>query len=145
MEVAQFYDPAEAYCAKGYLKSFGIDTVVQNENHLSVAPSLRIALGGFRLLAISDQKDDALAALRDVGSRQSKDCDITINQTDISQDGYRPRRKNWFWLPLILAMGVPFLPIYRHRSTLVWQFLLLILPFYVTALWGYWGWVGVLD
>ncbi len=145
VEVAQFYDPEEAYCAKGYLRSFGIDTIIQNENHLSVAPSLRIALGGFRLLVMSDQKEDALASLRDVLPPRHKGDKEALLHTDISKNERSQRRKNWFWLPLVFAIGIPFLPTYKNRSTLIGQFLLVILPFYVAAFWSYFGWFGFLD
>ncbi len=145
VEVAQFYDPSEAYCAKGYLTSCGIDTIVQNENHLSVAPSLRIALGGYRLLALSDQKDLALAALGDVRPNQFENDEIAIDHENVMQKERDKRRKTWFWLPLILFCLVPFIPTYRNRVTFVGQFLLIILPFYLAAIWSYLWWIGFLD
>ncbi|MEO1137216.1 MAG: hypothetical protein AAFW68_11530, partial [Pseudomonadota bacterium] len=61
VEVARFSDPEEAFCARGYLLSLGIDSIIHNEFHLNMEPYLRIALGGYGLLIVDDREEEARA------------------------------------------------------------------------------------
>ena len=117
VEVASFFDPEEAWCARGYLSAQGIDTIIENEHHLTTAPWLRIALGGYRLMALPDAADDAKAALGE----------IAIAEPAIDEP-YKSR-KNWAWLPVAFLSSTPFIPIYKNAWELIGQ-LLLIAGFY---------------
>lgn len=108
VQIAQFYDPEEAYCAKSYLQSHGIETFVQNDHHLTMAPWLRVALGGYRLLAIDTEAAEARKALSEVQSPQQEKTDsLTISD---SEELKSAKRKNWIWLPIAYLHAVPFLP-----------------------------------
>lgn len=50
-EIARFYDAEEAQIAAGFLRSFGFDVQLADEQALSVMPEMRMGLGGYRLLA----------------------------------------------------------------------------------------------
>ena len=116
VEIARFYDPEEAYCAQGYLRSYGIDTIIQNEHHLAMNPSLRVALGGYGLLGFADVKEEARAALEEI-PLEAADSVITTDMELIS-----PRK--WYLAPVAVISGVPFLP--RGKSAL--GLLILALP-----------------
>jgi|GEM_PF-3440018 len=76
-EVGSFYDPEEAYCAWGYLKANGVYSVIQNEYHLTSAPWLRVALGGYRLLAPAEEKPVVEALFSNIGTT-SNENDLKI-------------------------------------------------------------------
>lgn len=122
VEIARFYDPEEAYCAQGYLRSCGIDAFVQNEHHLSVNPSLRIALGGYGLLGFADMASEAKAALKAITGDAA--ASMMLSEGDAGSDVEFSNRRNWFWLPVAVVSGVPFLP--RFKST--WGLLMLTIP-----------------
>ena len=124
VEVARFYDPEEAYCAAGYLKSYGIDALVDNEHHLTTAPWLRIALDGYGLRVRDDAFDEAknaLAKIEPVAKRK------------------KSKTKNWIWFPIAFLSGTPFLPVKRTGVIAVFQFIAL-LGFYV-IFFVYLGWL----
>ena len=102
VEVARFYDPEEAYCAVGYLKSYGIDALVDSEHHLTTAPWLRIALGGYGLHVREDLIGEAKAALSKVETVPKRENSTT---------------KNWIWFPIAFLSGTPFLP--KKRTGIV--------------------------
>ncbi len=89
IEIAGFYDPEETYCAKGLLQSHGIEAIVQNEHHLTMAPWLRVALGGYRLLIISDLAEDARRILDGVGPHPEKGEFRQSHDTDASHEPTR--------------------------------------------------------
>jgi hypothetical protein len=120
VEITRFLDPEEAYCAKGYLKSYGIDAIVQNEYHLTAAPWLRIALGGYPLLILSNFEDEARQALNEVSSRKSDSQDSYLLPHSDSSEPQIRREKNWLWLPIAFLWGVPFVPSQKSG----WNFLL---------------------
>ncbi len=97
--VAAFYDPEEAYCAQSYLRAHGVDTIIQNDHHLTAAPWLRIALGGFRLLARHDFEAEAKSLLSAVDVYES-----------VPESGSKPLEQKWFWAPIAFALAIPFLP-----------------------------------
>ena len=65
-EIARFYDAEEAQIAAGYLRAQGFDVQLGDENMLGVEPHLRIALGGYRLMAPQSQAHMATVALNEV-------------------------------------------------------------------------------
>ena len=116
VEVAAFYDPEEAWCAKGFLAAQGIETFVQNEHHLTAVPWLRVALGGYRLLAMSEFRDDArqaLAAVRAIGDDQRIEPTPAVVGTLQESES---RGWGWWWLPIAFLFAVPFLPRHRPRA-----------------------------
>ena len=121
MEIAHFYEPEEAYCAKGYLRSFGIETIIQNEHHLTVNPMMRIALGGYPLLVVAGQAEEARQALAEISRQQHEPIS---------------RKRNWFWLPIALGSGVPFVPSRRSNGTPLLHLMFLAL-FYVGLFWSW--------
>lgn len=123
--IAQFADPEETYCAKGFLHARGIDCIIQNDHHLTMAPSLRVALGGYRLMVIRSFADDAKAALDEVAASNSDDGAAQQTQEgDDSGEQYK-KAKNWLWLPIAFAHGVPFLPAKKRGPVGVFQFLIM--------------------
>ncbi len=125
MEVAVFYDPEEALCAQSALQADGCVHFLHNSNHLSVAPSLRVALGGYRLLVM----DEDVASVREVLAQLRSGRGAPIQAPD-TFDPLLKSHKNWAWLPVALFLGVPFLPAYGTTGRLVFQFLIAI-PFYL--------------
>ena len=111
VEIAHFYDPEEAYCARGYLGAQGVHTVIQNEHHLNVAPLLRVALGGYRLLAASEDANDAKRLLADVAKAESE---IRPQEEPAppqsSANAISRRARTAFWFPVAFSFGVPFIP-----------------------------------
>ncbi|NOX94469.1 MAG: hypothetical protein GXP04_05045 [Alphaproteobacteria bacterium] len=127
VQVAQYFDPEEAYCAKGYLQSYGIDTIIQNEHHLTMAPWLRVALGGYRLLVFSDLEEDARQALKSVSTSDGFE---KLEQLSSEGEAFGPpkrRIRNWFWLPIAFLSSVPFIPLYRSNMGLLMQSCVLVL------------------
>ena len=108
VQIAQFYDPEEAYCAQGYLKSHGVETIIQNDHHLTMAPWLRIALGGFCLLAPSTQEDQARLALDLVPETSSYNTASNAVRSDHSSHTDKGRR-NLLWAPVAFLTGIPFI------------------------------------
>jgi hypothetical protein len=111
--IATFYDPEEAYCAKGFLESHGFEVCLLNEHHLSANPAFRVALGGFGLAVPTTDSKAAWKALREIESSPDvspPDTCASCGSTDL----VRARRMSW--LPLALISGVPFLPLRRARK-----------------------------
>ncbi|PQA87494.1 hypothetical protein [Hyphococcus luteus] len=115
VEIARFYDPEEAYCARGYLRSCGIETFVQNEHHLAVAPHLRVALGGYGLFLTDALADEAKAALMDL------DAEKNAGRAGVVDDEVYPAKRNWFWLPIAFITATPFVPVYKSKWDAFWQ------------------------
>ena len=65
-EIARFYDAEEAQIAAGYLRAQGFDVQLGDENMLGLEPHLRIALGGYRLMAPQNEAHMATVALNEV-------------------------------------------------------------------------------
>lgn len=114
VEIARYYDPEEAFCAQGYLRSCGIDTLVQNEHHLSMNPSLRVALGGYGLFGLAGDAEEAKSVLAMVGSEAGA----------LSSDSEGENRRKWYWTPVAIVSGVPFFP----RCKSMWGLFLLMAP-----------------
>ncbi len=127
VEIAAFFDPEEAYCARGYLQSYGVDAILQNEHHLATAPWLRVALGGYRLMAPSEQVREAQELLEKV--QPLKDSSLA-------------GKKNWIWLPVAFMSAVPFMPKPKTGPMAFVQFMLLMclyaLTLYVLYYWFWW-------
>lgn len=124
--IAQFADPEEAYCAKGFLRARGIDCIIQNDHHLTMAPWLRVALGGYRLMVIDAFADDAKAALEEVDALNSDDDLAQHAQQGNDFGGQKRKAKNWLWFPVAFLSAVPFLPSRKHGLIGVFQFLVLV-------------------
>ncbi|MCA8897700.1 MAG: hypothetical protein H6847_12345 [Hyphomonas sp.] len=112
-QVATYYDPEEAYCAKGFLESCGFDVYLVNEHHLAANPAFRVALGGYALAVPASAAKEALLCLDEVPDRPPATHDTAI----CAQCGgtHILRKRRLVWLPLALAAGVPFLPFRRQR------------------------------
>ncbi|MEM9616927.1 MAG: hypothetical protein AAF936_03110 [Pseudomonadota bacterium] len=135
VQIAQFYDPEEAYCAKSYLQSHGIDTFVQNDHHLTMAPWMRVALGGYRLLAVDTEAAEAKKALSEVQAIQPEQIGI---QPEPSSVQLQPaKRKSWGWLPIAFMTGVPFLPIYKSWRSLILHLAVLLIIYAMLLGLGY--------
>ena len=126
VEVARFYDPEEALCAASYLRAHGIETILQNEHHLTMAPYLRIALNGYGLLARTKQQDDARNALNEIA-----------NATPDSIGAENRKNRNWWYLPAAFGTAAPFLPVYRSRTVFLLQTILII--GFAAGMTYYWG------
>ena len=126
VEIARFFDPEEAYCAKGYLLSHGIDTLIQNDHHLTMAPWLRIALNGYGLQVTASKKNEATKLLREVFAANDDAESQRTENSDIA-DGLKKTKRNWFWFP-VAFLSIPFVPLLKPRWTLPLQFT-------VAALW----------
>ena len=132
VEIATFYSPEEAYCAQGALRSGGCFTLLSNEHHLNVAPSLRVGLGGYRLLVLEEDANDIRLALKNLPAPAN---DQPSFEDRAVEKPVAPRRKNWLWLPVALSAAVPFLPDYKNARAFWWQ-ILVSAPFYfMIALW----------
>ena len=104
VEIARFYDPEEAYCAKSFLLSNGIDSFVQNDHYLTMAPWLRFALNGYGLQVMASFEQDARTLLENIGATK-----LETGEEIKDNFGYAAalrQRPNWFWLPIALASGV---------------------------------------
>lgn len=128
VEVGRFVDPEEAYVASALLNARGIRTVMQNEHHLTMAPYLRVGLGGYRILCFDSQFDEARRELKVAEEFQS---DESIGEPDSAG---RARKTNWFCFPIAFSFGVPFLLRYRRN----WEFaaqLVIILALLAAIFW----------
>lgn len=136
-ELACFYDPEEALCADALLRAHGVYTLLKNEHHLTMAPWLRVALGGFQLSVTSEDKERAASILESIRNIELAENDERpLNE----EQGHSERRKReWLWLPIAFASGVPFIPI-RKAGTLHWFQLVAMLLLYSTLLvsWSFW-------
>ncbi|MEM8936231.1 MAG: hypothetical protein AAGC77_07480 [Pseudomonadota bacterium] len=109
VEIASFFDQEEAHCARGFLLSRGIYTFFQDEHHLTVAPWLSIALGGYRLLGRPKDAEEAQRLLKAI-----REAEVASKPAVASVDHEIPkRRKNYFWAPIALFFAVPFIPTYE--------------------------------
>lgn len=139
-EIAHFYDPEEAYCARAYLAARGVDALFQNEHHLTVAPWLRIALGGYRLLVSDENADAAARLLREISTDgrkdQFEDDQERSRKTKLSKER---RLQTWIWLPVAFAAGVPFIPLRRTRWIRAFE-LIALASFYGWLIWSWSGW-----
>ncbi|MEM8985264.1 MAG: hypothetical protein AAGC95_00950 [Pseudomonadota bacterium] len=60
-EIGAIYDPEEACVAFSFLSAHGFNPQIANYDFLFLAPTHRIALGGFRLLVPGSESEDAFA------------------------------------------------------------------------------------
>ncbi len=127
VEITRFFDPEEAYCAQGYLRSCGFYTFLQNEHHLATAPHLRVALNGYGLFVHKKQVVEARDALADIIA-ESATGPVAVK----AEENVRASRKNWFWLPTFLFFGAwPFVPRIKSTSDVILQgFVLGVLYFF---------------
>lgn len=131
VEIAAFYDPEEALCASAYLRAYGVETLLQNEHHLTMAPSLRVALGGYRVLVNSAAAKDAKRILDDVSKRDRGEARAKSDNEEPEMAAREIR--DWFWLPIVFLHNVPFIP--RQRTGLLnWLQLTLLALLYTTFL-----------
>lgn len=105
VEIARFYDPEEAYCARSFLLSNGIDSFMQNDHYLTMAPWMRIALDGYGLQVTASSEGDARTLLETVSATPSQDA-----QDSPADTTPQIRKPNWLWLPIAFSASVPFLP-----------------------------------
>lgn len=124
VEIAHIYDPEEAFCVRAYLRSAGVYCVLQNEHHLGSAPWMRVALGGYRLLVVDDEAEDAKSLIENaLGAEQFSDNLAAFSRHAGVQSH---RRKDILWFPIALAWGVPFLPVEKPGLDFVIRLLLFI-------------------
>ncbi|GJL91025.1 hypothetical protein [Hyphococcus sp.] len=134
VEVARFYDPEEAYCAKSFLLSNGIDSFVQNDHYLTMAPWMRIALHGYGLQVTASSEEEATQLLRSVAASQPTP-EVSLMVNDAGDDDFRNEKKapNWLWFPVALGTFIPFMPkrksgvpaIFQHSALLALYLLVL--------------------
>ncbi len=129
VEIATFYDPEEALCAQGAVRAGGCFSFLQNQYHLGTAPSLRVALGGYRLFVLEDDEERALLSLGKSLNDGSAAAPETPQEATAPADQIRVR-KNWLWLPVALTASVPFVPTYKNSGSLLFQ-LIVSIPFYL--------------
>ena len=126
VEIAQFYDPEEAYCAQGYLRSHGIDTILQNEHHLTTNPTLRYALGGYRLLVLPKMKEGATLALNIVEENERL---LLAQQNDEERERLKLKKlkaTNWFWVPIAFSVSIPFILRFKSKWDVLVQSVLML-------------------
>ena len=136
VEIAHFYDPEEAYCARGFLQTHGIDTIIQNEHHLNMAPSLRVALGGYRILGVSEQREEAVRVLRKASEAEEN---TLLPESNQEKTALR-KKKCWPWFPIALLAGPPFVPHWKTGPLLLFQLFVLavIYPLITYSLLSWW-------
>ncbi len=146
VEIAHFFDPEEAFVAQGYLRAQGISTIIQNEHHLNMAPWLRVALGGYRLLAIREIATDARAALRHLPDANEL-APAQSGQVEMKESSREyVRQRNWFWTPFAFFSNAPFIPVYRSTGEMVFQMSILFclyagLFFAMHIVGGFWNYL----
>lgn len=124
--IAYFFDPEEAFVAQSYLRADGVDALIQNEYHLNMAPWLRIALGGYRPLAVDETATEARAALNHI-AEHAPDSSVEVDDPDAGTQLPEPvRKKNWFWLPIAFNSVAPFVPTYKSKPELFTQSVILV-------------------
>ena len=128
VEIKHFYEPEEAYCARGFLISNGISPTLLGEHHLAVEPWLRIGLGGYRMYVPASQKADAIALLEGIG-----ETDATL-ETEQELKSIKWKR-NWFWLPAAYMYGVPFIPKFGPASSNAIQAVILLAIYIILGEW----------
>lgn len=116
-EIVRFYDPEEAICASALLRAHAVYTLIKNEHHLTMVPSLRIALGGYQLWVLAEDTERAASALESI-----RNIDLAEHGEGVlneEQGRTERRKKEWLWLPIAFASGVPFIPP-RRTGALHW-------------------------
>lgn len=91
-----------------------------------MAPWLRVALGGYRLLVMSEFENDAAGILSAVSRIANDEHAAPTTQDNKTKEPPAGRAKNWFWLPIAVAWGVPFIPVRKSGWLLLVQFVALI-------------------
>lgn len=127
VQIAGFYDAEEAFCARGYLAARGIDTFIQNEHLLNVAPWLSVALGGYRLLGLSENKEAAARTLKHVSEIRIDEVAAGAMTADEAESAHEREDKNWWWLPIAFFSETPFLPSKKPGWVAPFQFSVMVL------------------
>ncbi|WP_425410916.1 hypothetical protein [Hyphococcus sp.] len=138
VEIARFYDPEEAYCVKSFLLSNGIDSYIQNDYYLTMAPWLRIALSGYGVQVMATHALDARELLAEIGSEAPEVGSPANNERIGPTSTQNGVRKDWLWLPVAIWSGIPFVP-----KTKIGGFnpsLRIILSVIVLLILSYWAW-----
>ena len=142
-EVRSFYDPEEAYCAWAYLNANGVRALIQNEYHLTSAPWLRVALGGYRLLAPAETKSEVEALFTQIETDRPNDQrerESSLLDRPDNEDSLKNRKRNWTWLPIAVWMGFPFVPNHRGHVIGALQYSVVAL-FYPLPIWSLGIWL----
>jgi hypothetical protein len=140
VEVARFYDPEEAYCAKSFLNAHGISTFVGNDHYLTAAPWMRFALNGYGIHVAASDARDAQDLLRTIQASKPENAETTVEESEISDRMQRSRNKNWPWFPVAFFIGIPFLPKERSGWFVAVQYAAL-LSLYALAFYSLYNWV----
>jgi DNA-directed RNA polymerase subunit RPC12/RpoP len=106
-EIARFYDPEEAKIAAGFLRAEGFDVTLPEEHTLAVQPELRFTLGGFRLLAPTEQAFLATKMLESVKRGGSGPACPECGGRRVLRDRKRPFLMN---LLALFSLGLAFTP-----------------------------------
>ena len=118
VEITRFWGPEEALCAQSFLRARGIETVLRNYHHQSVAPDLRFALGGIGLMVLPQDCTAVVAELREAALAHSE-------AAPDEEDYDLAPSASWLWLPIAISTGGTFTP-YRYswgvRATLVYYY-----------------------
>ena len=111
VEIAAYFSPEEALCARSYLQSEGLEVLLQNEHLLTADPAMRIAVGGFRLLALSsDDAAHARTLLKAVEAHDRSDDDDNALSCPSCGSRKVKRQRNIVWVPIAFGFGAPFVP-----------------------------------
>jgi hypothetical protein len=103
-----------------------------------MAPSLRVALGGFRLLVVSEEREQAASILESVRTSVSAESAEPLLGHK-SEQTERRRKRDWLWLPIAFMWGAPFIPPRRTGVLFGLQLFALISLYLVVLLsWGLW-------
>ena len=102
-------------------------------------PWLRVALGGFQILAPEEYAAEARALLAAARSEAES------NGSSVDEAGTSERRKAWLWFPIAFLSGMPFVPPQRNDLVGAIQGAALVLMYLAAALslphslhaWGY--------
>jgi hypothetical protein len=140
VEVVRFFDPEEAYCAKGFLRSRGIDTIIQNEHHLTMAPWLRVALGGYCILTMSELEEDARQALKSISKLDSNERPLRAAPFSGAIKPQKRKARNWFWLPVAFMLAIPFIPLPKSKWGAFMQYFFLTLLYALILLVVFYWW-----
>ncbi len=126
-----FIFPTEAYLAKGYLESYGIETYLQDEMTVQVHNFYSNAIGGVKLLVKESDCDQGIHLLKQGGYLNEADNRVEYNNVIFSTDQIkskhncpfcssenisRNKKVNVLTLAVYLIIGAVF-PIFKSTYT----------------------------
>lgn len=73
VQIGRFFDPTQAHIARGILETNNVPCFLFDDNHTSTAWHLNIALGGTRLMVLSEDVDISLELLEEFRVKNLKE------------------------------------------------------------------------